>query len=111
MKEKKKIGGKDEKNDNKIWNASYGFEEENNLILLHIKFILNNKNKKRKWIDVQRDEMNLFNNALFQFIKFCIFLYYFSHLMKNYPAQICIFHFFFPNFTFLLGLNKKNTKD
>lgn len=29
----KKNGGKDEKNDNKIWNASYGFEEENNLIL------------------------------------------------------------------------------
>lgn len=48
----KKNGGKDEKNDNKIWNAPYGFEEENNLILLHIKFILNNKNKKRKWIDV-----------------------------------------------------------
>lgn len=43
---------REKKNDNKIWNASYGFEEENNLILLHIKFILNNKNKKRKWIDV-----------------------------------------------------------
>lgn len=48
----KKMEEKMKKNDNKIWNASYGFEEENNLILLHIKFILNNKNKKRKWIDV-----------------------------------------------------------
>lgn len=110
MKEKKN-GGKDEKNDNKIWNASYGFEEENNLILLHIKFILNNKNKKRKWIDVQRDELNLFNNALFQFIKFCIiFILLFSPKEKLSSSNL-YFPFFFPNFTFLLGLNKKNTKD